>query len=146
MKRTHPIALFAAALVALTTLLSGCGSSDDGASAPSMLEGSWMLDVLGGASVDPAVDSQLNMNGGKASGNSGVNTFTGSYEAPEDGVLTFGPLATTMMAGPDNAMQQEQAFLKALADTRTFTTKDSTLELMDDGGKTLAVLKLTGES
>ena len=50
------------------------------------------------------------------------------------------------IAGPDDAMQQEQAFLKALADTRTFTTKDATLELMDDGGKTLAVLKLTGES
>ena len=37
-----------------------------------------------------------------------------------------------MMAGPDNAMQQEQAFLKALDDTKKFTTEDGALVLMDD--------------
>ena len=42
-------------------------------------------------------------------------------------------------------MKQEQAFLTALANTRRFTTDDSTLQLLDDGGNTLAVLELTGE-
>ena len=144
MKRTFPIALFATVLVALVTLLSGCGGTDDSADAPTQLEGSWTLETLGGAKTDPAVVSQLNMNEGKASGNSGVNTFTGSYEAPEDGALTFGPLATTMMAGPDAAMQQEQAFLKALADTKKFTTEDGALVLMDDDENKLAVLKAAG--
>ena len=124
MKRTFPIALFATVLVVLVTLLSGCGGSDNSADAPTQLEGSW--------------------NEGKASGNAGVNTFTGSYEAPEDGALTFGPLATTMMAGPDAAMQQEQAFLKALADTKKFTTEDGALVLMDDDENKLAVLKAAG--
>ena len=144
MRRTSPIALFATVLVALVTLLSGCGGTDDSADAPTQLEGSWTLETLGGAKSDPAVVSQLNMNEGKASGNAGVNTFTGSYEAPEDGTLTFGPLATTMMAGPDAAMQQEQAFLKALADTRKFTTEDGGLVLMDDSENRLAVLKAAG--
>ncbi len=36
-------------------------------------------------------------------------------------------------------MQQEQAFLTALADTRRFTTDDSTLQLLDKGGKTLTL-------
>ena len=144
MKRTSRMTLFAAVVVALVTLLSGCGDSDDSADAPTQLEGSWKLETLGGAKTDPAVVSELNMNEGKASGNSGVNTFTGSYEAPDDGTLTFGPLATTMMAGPDAAMQQEQAFLKALADTRKFTTEDGGLVLMDDSENRLAVLKAAG--
>ena len=144
-KRTSPTAVVATLLVALVTLLSGCGAGGEGADAPGALEGSWTLDVVGGASADPAVASTLTMEDGSASGNAGVNTFNGSYDAPDDGVLTFGPLATTMMAGPDNAMQQEQAFLQALAATTTFTTKDSTLELMDEGGKTLAVLERAGE-
>ncbi len=144
MRRTSPIALFATVLVALVTLLSGCGGTDDNADAPTELEGSWTLETLGGAKSDPAVVTQLNMNEGKASGNAGVNTFTGSYQAPEDGALTFGPLATTMMAGPDAAMQQEQAFLKALADTKTFTTEDGALVLMDADGNKLAVLKAAG--
>ena len=144
MRRTSPIALFATVLVALVTLLSGCGGTDDNADAPTELEGSWTLETLGGAKSDPAVVTQLNMNEGKASGNAGVNTFTGSYEAPEDGTLTFGPLATTMMAGPDAAMQQEQAFLKALADTKTFTTEDGALVLMDADDTKLAVLTAAG--
>lgn len=144
MRRTSPIALFATVLVALVTLLSGCGGTDDNADAPTELEGSWTLETLGGAKSDPAVVTQLNMNEGQASGNAGVNTFTGSYEAPEDGTLTFGPLATTMMAGPDAAMQQEQAFLKALADTKTFTTEDGALVLMDADGNKLAVLTAAG--
>ena len=73
-----------------------------------------------------------------------MNTFNGSYAAPSDGVLTFGPLASTMMAGPDNAMKQEQDFLKALADTKKFTTEDGALVLMDDSEAKLAVLKAAG--
>ena len=84
------------------------------------------------------------MNEGTATGNAGVNTFNGSYDAPSDGVLTFGPLATTMMAGPDNAMKQESAFLKALADTKKFTTDDGALVLMDDSEAKLAVLSPAG--
>ena len=59
-------------------------------------------------------------------------------------MLTFGPLATTMMAGPDNAMKQESAFLKALADTKKFTTDEGALVLMDDSEAKLAVLSPAG--
>lgn len=143
-KRTKPLALVAAILVALVALVSGCGGNDDAVNAPTMLEGSWTLVTLNGAAADAAVPSTLSMNEGTATGNAGVNTFNGSYDAPSDGVLTFGTLATTMMAGPDNAMQQESAFLKALADTRKFTTDDGALVLMDDSETKLAVLSPAG--
>ena len=144
MKRTQPLALVAAILVALVALLSGCGSEDDAPNAPTMLQGSWTLETLNGSPADAAVSSTLSMNNGQATGNAGVNTFNGTYDAPSDGVLTFGPLASTMMAGPDNAMQQEQAFLKALGDTKKFTTEDGALVLMDDSEAKLAVLKAAG--
>lgn len=143
MKRT-PIALLATVLIAVVALLSACGGNDEVPNAPTMLEGSWKLETLNGAPADPAVASTLTMNDGKANGNAGVNQFNGDYNAPSNGVLTFGTLATTMMAGPDNAMKQEQDFLKALADTKKFTTEDGALVLMDDSETKLAVLKPAG--
>jgi heat shock protein HslJ len=142
--KRSPVALVATVLVALVALLSGCGGDDNAPNAPTMLQGTWKLETLNGAKSDPAVVSTLTMNDGTANGNAGVNTFNGSYSAPSDGVLTFGPLATTMMAGPDNAMKQEQDFLKALADTKKFTTEDGALVLMDDAETKLAVLKAGG--
>jgi heat shock protein HslJ len=143
-KRTTPLALVAVVVVAVVALLSGCGGNDEAVNAPSMLEGSWNLDTLNGAAADATVPSTLTMNQSKANGNAGINQFNGSYDAPSDGVLTFGELATTMMAGPDNAMEQEQAFLKVLADTTKFTTDDGALVLMDDSEAKLAVLKPAG--
>ena len=144
MKRTSPLALFTVVLVALVALLSACGGEDNAPNAPTMLTGSWKLETLNGAAADTAVPSTMTMAESKASGNAGVNQFNGSYDAPSDGVLTFGPLSTTMMAGPDNAMKQEQAFLKALADTKKFTTEDGALVLMDGSDAKLAVLKAAG--
>jgi heat shock protein HslJ len=143
-KRTKPLALVAAILVALVALLSGCGGEDNAPNAPTMLQGSWKLETINGAAADPTVPTTLSLNGGKATGNAGVNTFNGDYTAPSDGVLTFGTLASTMMAGPENAMNQEQAFLKVLSDTKKFTTQDGALVLMDDSEAKLAVLKAAG--
>ena len=139
-----PLALVAALLVALVASLSACGGNDEAPNAPTMLQGSWQLETLNGAAADTAVTSSLSMNEGKATGNAGVNQFNGDYDAPSDGELTFSTLATTMMAGPDNATQQEQAFLKALADTEKFTTEDGDLVLMDGSETKLAVLGAAG--
>ena len=144
MKRTKPLALVAAILVALVAMLSGCGGEDNAANAPTMVEGSWNLVTLNGAAADPAVPTTLSLNDGKATGNAGVNTFNGGYSAPSDGVLTFSQIASTMMAGPDNAMKQEQDFLAALDATKKFTTEDGALVLMDDSDTKLAVLKAAG--
>ena len=50
---------------------------------------------------------------GRVSGSTGVNRFTGTYELDGE-QLTVGPLATTRMAGPPAAMDQEQRFLAVL--------------------------------
>jgi hypothetical protein len=44
--------------------------------------------------------------------------------------LRFGPLATTMMAGPDPAMQRERAFLDALARVTSYELDGRLLTLL----------------
>ena len=51
---------------------------------------------------------------GGLSGTTGVNRLMGRYEVGEAAV-TFGPLATTRMAGPPELMAQEQAVTRALS-------------------------------
>ena len=50
---------------------------------------------------------------GTVSGSSGVNTFSGPFTST-DGTVKIGPLASTQMAGPENLMTQEAAYLQAL--------------------------------
>ena len=144
MKRIKPLALVAAVLVALVALVSGCGGNDEAVNSPAMVEGTWNLVTLHGSAADATVPTTMSLNEGQATGNAGVNTFNGPYKAPSDGVLTFGTLASTMMAGPENAMKQEQDFLKALADTKKFTTDNGNLVLMDDNETKLAAFKPAG--
>lgn len=130
-----------AALTALMVVAAGCASS--GGADPAALEGTWVLESFGGTDAltpaDPAVTSVLTMAANKASGNGGVNSFSGSYEANDDMSLTFGPLASTAMAGPDGAMQQEAKFFAALEATRNFEINEGKLVLSDLGNNTLLV-------
>jgi heat shock protein HslJ len=135
-----------AAMVALLTALSGCGGPSASTDS-SELDGSWTLESLGGVSdltpADPGVTSTLVLEDGQASGSGGVNTFRGSYESPADGELTFSPPASTRMAGPEVAMAQEAAFLKALEQTKRFELDGDRLVLGNAGNDTLAVLRPT---
>ncbi len=148
MKLARQVSQFAAlaAMLAVLTALSGCGGSSVTTDS-SELDGSWTLESLGGVSdltpADPAVTSTLVLEDGQVSGNGPVNTFRGSYESPADGELTFSPLASTRMAGPEAAMAQETAFLKALEETKRFELDGDRLVLGNAGNDTLAVLRPT---
>ena len=127
-----------AAMVAVLTALSGCGGPSASTDS-SELDGSWTLESLGGVSdltpADPGVTSTLVLEDGQAS--------RGSYESPADGELTFSPPASTRMAGPEVAMAQEAAFLKALEQTKRFELDGDRLVLGNAGNATLAVLRPT---
>ena len=74
---------------------------------------SWVLEHVGGEPVTgaaPVLDLGAD---GRVGGSTGVNRVMGGYTV--DGpVLRFGPLATTRMAGPPEAMALEQAWLAVL--------------------------------
>lgn len=132
-----------ATMLAVMTALSGCGDSS-ATTDSAELDGAWVLESLGGVSdltpADPGVTSTLTLEDGQVSGSGGVNTFRGTYESPADGELSFSPLATTRMAGPEAAMVQESAFLKALEETARFELDGDRLVLGNSANDTLAVL------
>jgi heat shock protein HslJ len=74
----------------------------------------------------------LRLDAGKkqASGFSGVNRFFGGYERTGE-KLKFGMLAGTMMAGPEEHMATETAFLQALQSVSGWRMNKADLELLN---------------
>jgi heat shock protein HslJ len=79
----------------------------------------WRLVELGGAAFELDEEERvphlvLDLEESRVVGSGGVNLILGTFVLAED-ELRFAPLATTMMAGPEEAMAREHAFLDALA-------------------------------
>ncbi len=94
------------------------------------------------ATVGPVADTELTVTfaeDGTVSGSSGCNTFTGEYKLEGD-ALTVGPLASTMMACEQPAMDQETQFLAALQTPTTVETSGTTVTLRDADGAAQVVL------
>ena len=100
------------------------------------LEGTaWTLDTI--ASGTDAVSSVLNgttstlsLADGQAGGSAGCNTFSGAYEL--DGTsLTFGPLASTLMACAEEVMAQEATIFEALGSVASWSVEENRLSLLD---------------
>ena len=100
------------------------------------LESTWLAeDIKNGGVID---DLQTTLTIGpdnQASGNGGCNGFGGAYTLEGD-KLTFGDLASTMMACAPAIMDQERKFFDALAEVRTWRLNDGTgiLYLGNDQG------------
>jgi len=71
---------------------------------------------------------------GRFAGSGGVNRLMGGYTLAGDS-LTFSQAASTMMAGPPEAMQQEQAIITALPLVRGFGVTGNDLTLVDAAGR-----------
>jgi len=70
---------------------------------------------------------------GAVSGTTGVNRYRGTYELAES-LLEIGPLMTTRMAGPPEAMDVETHFLAILGEPVAVRWDYSTLVLESDAG------------
>ena len=127
------------ALSTTALVLSACASPAGNAAA---LPGSkWELVSLSGSA--PVQGTSLTLffgTDGQAGGNAGCNTYGGSYTVKGSN-LTFGPMMSTMMACEITVMDQEQAYLKALGDTKSYESSAKNLTLKDGAGNELAVFK-----
>jgi putative lipoprotein len=109
---------------------------------PVTLEGTmWKLVVIGEApaNVPPATrEANFTLHPGdhRLSGSGGCNRLIGKYEHDGD-ALKLSPGGTTMMACPDEMMQQESDFMSALKMTTGFRISGQTLELRN-GDRILA--------
>jgi heat shock protein HslJ len=95
--------------------------------ATSYYTGNAVTSVVGGVTLTAEFDA------GTISGNTGCNSFTGSYRVDGDSI-EIGPLASTLAACPDEELQQqEQAYLAALQLAATFEVTGNRLDLFRPG-------------
>lgn len=100
--------------------------------------GCGLKEALSGPSVD------ANFADGKVTGRGGVNRYHGGYELDGD-KLTLSPVASTMMAGPPDAMEQEAAYFRALGSAASYSIEGDTLTLSDTGGESLLEFRAAEE-
>ncbi len=99
----------------------------------------WKLEQVAGQVVPAGTgprEAHLRLNGSRATGATGCNTFSGGYTLRDDS-LTFGEFIATRMHCRD-AMDLETAFLKALGAAKTWRMVGRRLELVDEKGQTVA--------
>jgi heat shock protein HslJ len=129
----------------LSVVLVACGSDDGGSgdggagqasTDPSELVGpTWTLDeATRGAMAENAdqIDADVTLtfaDDGTVSGSSACNTYSGSYEAGDDGSISLGPLASTQMACDEAAMALEANYLQTLDQASSFAIDEGRLIL-----------------
>jgi heat shock protein HslJ len=110
---------------------------------PPVIEGNWEIQAIEGRPLRGSRDATISFSGNRIGGNSGCNSFGGSYRF-ERGYLIAGPLISTKMACPGAAMAQEQAIMGLLGQRLSVSTnRDGKLVLSASGLRTL-VLARTG--
>ena len=82
--------------------------------------------------ADFAITAQFD--GERISGNSGVNSYSGTFKIGPGDAFSVGPIAGTRMAGSEPAMRAESAFLKLLGEARSARVATGQLTLRDANG------------
>jgi heat shock protein HslJ len=76
---------------------------------------------------------------GKVAGSAGCNRYSGTYTVSGSNITFSSPMASTMMMCEQAVMDQESAYLAALAEAKTFAVNGDQLSLSGGDGAQLAV-------
>ncbi len=134
------VSMVGAAVLALSILVAGCGSGSTADDSKALEGKTWKATEIAG------VKSVLSTKGsaatakftaGKVTGSGTVNRYTASYTTGPGNTIEIGAAASTQMAGPEDAMAQEQAYFAALQKAATYEVTDASLTLLDDKDKVL---------
>src|SRR5262245_65731631 len=97
------------------------------------LQGAWRIDAIDGTPALQDPDATIEFHDdGRVAGSAGVNRFAGEWSVAE-GTLSLGPLATTLMAGPPERMDQEASVLRILDGPLVVSLEGAALVLQGDG-------------
>ena len=137
--------LFTLALLVSSGCSSGAGSSaspsSTGADNSKALEGQvWKATEIAGVTTilaEKGTEVTAAFAAGEVSGSGGVNRFAATYETQAGDLIQISQPAATLMAGPPEAMAQEEAYFAALTKATKFAVTADSLTLMDDQGATL---------
>lgn len=102
---------------------------------PTALSGTeWIATRINGDAVTsnaPTLTIEGNKAGFRATGNSSCNRYTGQVTLGNKDAIQFGPAASTRMACPGHADQQEAAYFKALQSVTAYHLNNNDLILLD---------------
>lgn len=71
-----------------------------------------------------------------------VNNIMGNYSIGQSGQINITPKGTTMMMGPEDAMQKEQKFLQTMPKITSYKTENGKLILQTSDGQRLEFIPL----
>ncbi len=125
------IAVAVAAVAIIAAVVWVTADSGDGGGA-SLAGTGWILTDLDSGSVTGTAPT-LDLTETDVSGTGGCNTFSGTYTTDGD-TISFGPLASTMMACEPPIMEQEAVYFAALDGATTYTVDAGTLTISGDAG------------
>ncbi len=114
------------AVAAGVLALAACG--DDTSKSESLKGNTFIADSDGTPITITFASDEMRVNGQI------VNLYNGMYEVSGD-AIKFGPLATTMMMGPQDAMRAEREYLNFLETVEKYSLNDGTLTLVGPDGK-----------
>ncbi|MDP2401505.1 MAG: META domain-containing protein, partial [Actinomycetota bacterium] len=103
---------------------------------------SWRLAGWSISAIDPTEFTiTLGFDGETAAGQSAVNSYGGNYSEGRGGKLELGEIASTLMAGPEPAMNAEAAYFELLGRVGSYAMEGSTLTLRDSNGNDLLIFE-----
>lgn len=114
-------------------MLTACGGENS-----SLTSDEWILTALEGQPlIAEAPITAAFSEDGQVGGTAGCNTYSGTYEVEGD-AISFGLMATTLMACPQPVMEQEGSYLAVLDRAQTYAVTEGVLTLIGAGGQNLA--------
>lgn len=141
MKNPFKIILFTLALCAGLLILSACAPTVSQQGSEADLTASvWGLSTLNDQPLVPgtSISAQFTSDG-KIGGSAGCNQYNGTYTTSGNKLQVAAPLATTMMACPQEIMDQETTYLAALGEVKTYSITADQLTLSDGNKKNIMV-------
>lgn len=129
------------ALTAIVSLnLASCASSTTVADSAteSVKNTSWSLVQMPNQSLVPDTLITLNFDNDKITGSDGCNRYNALYTVNEDRLNISRSIATTMMACPEQIMQQASSYTSALTQAMSYKIEGSQLVLLNTEGNPLA--------
>lgn len=116
------------------------------ASSPTLTGHTWQLTKLGPVDRKKAGITARFMSGGKISGFSGCNSYSGAYTTSGGSISFARKLAVTQKACARPVMLQERLYLAALTAAKSYSIAGEVLKLRGRSGLTLATFAVQSQS
>lgn len=125
----------------LSIALAGIGLA--ACSTPVDLNGAWNIVEVNGEQITAVEETpfiEFDTENQRVHGNTGVNIMNGSYTLDGE-KLSLGKMATTMMAGPMEAMETERTILQTIEKSAKIKASGEDLQILDADGTVIMLLK-----